>query len=354
MAREQQQSVEETQKAQLRRLVNNHSELWHTADGRTFATVMVEATKRSFPIQSADFEQWLRHAYFKKFGEAPSSQVLKDAEAQADAQARFLGKEHEAFVRVGEKSGRLYLDLADDHGRVVEITADEWRVVVNPDVRFIQPSGMRALPVPIGGGSVRELRTFVNLPDEDAFVLAVSYLVAALRPTGPFPIAFLQGEQGSAKTTTARVLRRLLDPSEPLDKTTPRSEQDLFIDADNNWILLFDNLSGVSDWLADAFCRIATGGAFAMRKLYTGRDQETFSVSRSQILNGIDDLAVRDDLRDRGLLFVLPVIAPDHRLSEAKFWEDFDQAHPRILGELLDAVSAALKGQDSLNLPIAV
>ena len=340
-----------TQKSHLKKITHQRADLWHTPDGRTFATVMVRAAKRSFSLQSAGFERWLRHAYFMDQGEAPSSQALRDAIDQADASARFLGEEREAFVRVGEKNGRLYLDLANDHGQVVEITADEWRVVINPDIRFIQPAGMLPLPVPVPGGSVRELRTFINLPDEDAFVLAVSYLVAALRPRGPFPIAFLQGEQGSAKTTTGRVIRRLIDPVEPLDKTKPKSEQDLFIDADQNWILLFDNLSGVSDWLADAFCRIATGGGFATRKLYTGRDQETFSVSRPQILNGIDDLAIRDDLRDRGLLFVLPVIASDHRLSEKALERDFAPAHPRILGALLDAVSAALRGQDSVHLP---
>lgn len=331
-------------------LAENQAELWHSPDSRTFATVMVGMAKRSFPIESRDFENWLRQMYFVRHNTAPGQNAVTDAVLQANAKALFLGDEHEVFIRVGQKNDKLYLDLADDCGRMVEISTRGWNVVVNPDVRFVRAPGMQPLPVPVPGGSVRELRSFLNVPDEDAFVLATSFLIAAIRPSGPYPISFLQGEQGSAKSTTGRVLRRLIDPASPLDKTKPKNEQDLFIDADNNWVLLFDNLSRIPDWLADAFCRIATGGGFSTRKLYRGRDQETFSASRPQILNGIDDLAVRDDLRDRGLLFVLPVIRDEHRVPESSFWGDFESAHPRILGALLDAVSTALRRVDSIHL----
>ena len=91
----------------------------------------------------------------------------------------------------------------------------------------------------------------------------------------------------------------MIDPADPIDKTKPRSEQDLFIDADKNWVLVYDNLSTIPEYMADAFCRIATGGGFSTRKLYSGRDQETFPASRPQLLTGIDDLAVRADLRER-------------------------------------------------------
>ena len=68
-------------------------------------------------------------------------------------------------------------------------------------VRFHCPPGMAALPLPQTGGSVEDLRPFVNVRDEESFILAVAWLVGALNPDGPFPIALIQGEQGSAKST---------------------------------------------------------------------------------------------------------------------------------------------------------
>jgi hypothetical protein len=65
---------------------------------------------------------------------------------------------------------------------------------------------MAALPVPERGGTVKRLRDFLNV-DDDGFRLLVGWLIAALRPDSPYPVANPGGEQGSAKSTVAEVLR---------------------------------------------------------------------------------------------------------------------------------------------------
>ena len=39
--------------------------------------------------------------------------------------------------------------------------------------------------------------------------------------------------------------------------------------AANGYLLAFDNVSGLPIWLSDALCRLASGGSFAVRQLYT-------------------------------------------------------------------------------------
>jgi putative DNA primase/helicase len=68
------------------------------------------------------------------------------------------------------------------------------------------------------------------------------------------------------------------------------------------------------------------------------------------LLNGIDDLAPRSDLLDRTVTLRLPVIRDDVRRAEAELWAAFEEARPRILGALLDAVSAALRNQAHVHL----
>ncbi len=88
---------------------------------------------------------------------------------------------------------------------------------------------MSPLPLPVEGGSLSDLREFVNLKDDFDWVLLTAWLLAALRPTGPYPVLVLHGEQGTAKSTTSRVLRHLLDPNEASLRTQPRDERDLMI-----------------------------------------------------------------------------------------------------------------------------
>ena len=143
---------------------------------------------------------------------------------------------------------------------------------------------MLPLPKPEGGGRIEDLRPFVNVPDDQDWCLLVAWVVASLKPSGPYPVLVLHGEQGSAKSTTAEVLRSLIDPSIASLRTAPSEERDLAIAAHNAWVLSYDNMSGVPLWLSDALCRVATGGGFATRTLYEDAEETIFvKGSRSEM-----------------------------------------------------------------------
>ena len=163
-------------------------------------------------------------------------------------------------------------------------------------------------------------------------------------------VLVLHGEQGSAKSTTARLLRALIDPNIAPLRAEPRNAHDLMIAATNGWCLSFDNLSHLLPWLSDAICRLATGGGFATRTLHTDSDEVLFDAQRPVILNGIEELATRGDLLDRALILYLPPIPEHQRRPESDVWHDFEVVHPRILGALLDAVSHALARLPSVTL----
>jgi len=211
-------------------------------------------------------------------------------------------------------------------------------------------SSARLLPVPQGGGSIEELASFLNLPSRNDFVLVVAWLLATLRTGGPYPALAISGEQGSAKTVLSKLLKDLVDPNVAPVRSLAREERDLVIAASNSHVLAFDNLSGLSHGLSDAFCRLATGASFGLRQLYTDADEVLFQAARPIILNGIDDVIGRSDLADRALFPTLPPIADRRRRVERQLWREFEVARPRILASLLDAAAHGLRNVAGIHL----
>src|ERR1700758_2219265 len=283
-------------------------ELFHTAAGTAFADILVDGHRETWPIRSKRFRGWLRRRYYQATGSAASAAEIRSALDLLEARAQFDGPECAVHVRIAEHAGDIYLDLADEQWRAVDIGPDGWRVIGCPPVRFRRPAGMLPLPEPQQGGSVESLNSFLNLASRDDFILMVAWLFAALRPGGPYPLLAISGEQGSAKTVLSKMLRALVDPNVAPVRALPREERELMIAASNGHLLAFDNLSGLPAWLSDALCRIASGGSFAVRQLYTDDDEVLFQVARPLLLNSIEDVISRPDLADRAIFLTLPPV----------------------------------------------
>jgi hypothetical protein len=317
--------------------------LFRAPDGTGFADLDISGHRETWPIRSKGFRRWLARGFFEKTGGAPSSEAFQSALSVIEARAQFDAPERVVHVRVGGLNGKLYLDLGDEKWRAVETDDLGWRVIENPPVRFRRPAGMKLLPPPAAGGSIRSLRSFLNVQSDADFVLVVSWALAVLRERGPYPPLVLAGEQGSAKSTVAAILRALLDPNTAPLRALPREDRDLFIAARNSHVLAFDNVSGLPHWISDTLCRLATGGGFAVRQLFTDQDEVLFDAARPIILNGIEDIVTRPDLADRAMFLALEPIPDGSRRPEAELWSAFEKERPGILGALLDAVAEGLK-----------
>ena len=294
--------------------------------------------------------RWLVGRFYLMDDKPPSAQALTDALGALEAKAQFGGRVHDVHVRLAGVEGANYLDLANPKWEVVEVTARGWRLITDPPVKFRRAKGMLPLPDPAVAGTLTELRKFVNVRDDSQRTLLIAWALAALRPSGPYPVLNLTSEHGSGKTTTGEVLRRLIDPNSAMLRAEPRDVRDVMIAATNSWMVAFDNLSELQPWLSDCLCRLSTGGGFSTRELYTDMDEMIFSAQRPALLNGIEEIVTRGDLLDRSLLLDLPPIPEDRRRSTGEFWRSFDAARPRLLGALLEAVSMALRRERTIRL----
>jgi hypothetical protein len=302
------------------------------------------------PIKSNGFREWLARKFYKMYSKVPGGQAMQDALGVLIGKAKFDGAYIPVHVRLASVDGAIYLDLCDERWRVVRIDRRGWDVVGDPPIKFIRKRGMRPLPEPRPGGSISDLRPLVNLPDDRAWCLAIAWLVGVFHPTGPYAALSVTGEQGSGKSGVCRLLRDLVDSNASPVRSAPKDERDLMIAAGNSWIVAFDNLSGIAPSLSDSLCRLATGGGFATRELYSDEDEILFDSKRPIMFNGIEDLANRPDLMDRTLCIHLLPIPDNQRRTEAKLRAAFEPIRPGVLGAILDAVASALANADGVEL----
>ena len=145
--------------------------LFHASDGTGFADLIIDGHRETWPLRSKGFQAWLRQQYYERTWDAPSPAALNAALNVLEAQAQFDGPQRKVSVRLAERDGRMYLDLADEFWRCVEIGANGWRIAEDPPVRFRRSAGMQPLPLPLRGGSIEALAPFLNLASENDFAL---------------------------------------------------------------------------------------------------------------------------------------------------------------------------------------
>ena len=346
-----------SQEMKLRSIIATEADLFTTpAGGEYFATITENGRTRTLELGDRDgpFKHWLIRRYILTHGgPAVCASPNPTALSQAICAARALadgGPQRDVFTRIAHAGECIYLDLANEQGQKVEISASGWRVVTDVPVLFKTPNGLEPLPVPIKGGTLSVIGRFINTKDTGDLLLITAWLAMCFHPTGPFPLLSITGERGAAKSTATKFLKFLIDPSKAMARKEPEDDRTLAILAQNSAVLAFDNLSRITPTFSDALCRIATGAGDAYRALYSNDTEIIFSAKRPVVLNGIEELVTRGDLLDRTMIVSLPEIEEDRRMMESDYWQAATDARPRILGALCDALVTYLREGSRIRL----
>ena len=340
-------------------------------DGQPCASVPGALDSRQvLPIRSAAFRDWLTSAFYNEFEIAPSPGAFRSAIRVLEARAkhgdfpaqkldRRLGFEGDTYA-----PSKIILDLANPSGQVVEMDSHGWRVRDNMHYSFRQSLSTLALPRPLAplddqpGANCSAFDQFgrLFLLDETERALIAAWLVNALRPGGPYPILVLEGPAASGKSTLARALRALIDPSPALVRRLPERDEELPAYAFENWILAFDDAYRFSSKVADALGAVSSGDAIRIPQPDL-RDPLEIEVARPIIL-----AAPHDD----GQIAWTPPRSLSHRTvtlrraqirrpqPERAIWSEFQSLRPALLAALAQAVVTVLqriRDVDLANVP---
>ncbi|MDR1423360.1 MAG: hypothetical protein LBI92_01955 [Azoarcus sp.] len=322
-------------------LARTQCQLHRDADRQSVAVIPMPDRREVWRVQSSGFEDWLRAAYWRMKEAGVTDGTMKAALATLSAAGINDGGGIEVHVRAARWQDGYVIDLCDERWQTVEVNPRGWRVVAESPVLFTRTPSMRPLPFPAAGGDIGLLWRHTNIPPNRR-VLVLAWLLDGWRPDTPFPVLELVGEQGSAKSTTQTVLRSLIDPNKVMLRGRPKTVEDIFVAAANNWLVSYENLSGLTPEQQDALCTLSTGGGFASRQLYTNGEEHVMETKRPVALNGIAVVATRPDLIDRVIHVDLPTIAPEARRDDADAQAQWERDRPRVFAGLLDLFASAL------------
>jgi hypothetical protein len=325
---------DETVADKLIALARSQCRFLHDAQREPYAVFEAAGARQVHGVLSGGFSDYLSHAYYTQHDRAPTETSLKVALATLRGQAQFEGEICEVFTRIAKTETGYWLDLCNDAWQCVQITATGWAVVAGEGAPlFTRSASMRPLPVPQRGGTLNALWWLVNIPDADR-LLVLAWMLECLRADTPHVVLELVGEQGSAKSSTQRVLRRLIDPNQADLRAAPKSVEDVWIAARNSHLVSLENLSHLQPPYQDALCVLATGGGYSARTLYTNAEETILELRKPIVLNGISVIVTAQDLLDRCLHIDLPTIQSRELAGDIE--ERFEAAQPALVGALLD------------------
>jgi hypothetical protein len=318
---------------------------------------------RVFPLRSAAFRDWLTANYYSEFETAPSSLALRAVLRTLEARAQYGDAPVQKVDRRLSFQGdpfapsKIFLDLANPDGQILEITSQGWTITDNLHHTFRQSPGSLPLPSPLANPQSRIPNPIPTLADlfklsRAAQTRTLFWLTAALRPIGPYPILVLRGPDSSGKSTLARALRTLIDPSIAPLRRLPIRDRELLQLALHNWILVFDHVHRVPIKISEALCAVASGEAIETAQP-DYRDNALAEIARPIILIAPLDETQSPWTPTRSLaartltVDLTPIAAPR---SEAALWSDFEPLRALVLAALADAVSSALRNIRDVSL----
>lgn len=318
-------------------------ELFVSQEDVSYIRLTQEEQITTMPINSKEFQYWVRNEMYNLQKIAISKEALNNAISTLEGLASVQGNRREVFVRMARHDGCIYYDLCNKNNEAIKISSNSVDIVPNPGI-FIRYGHMKeqCLPKATIGDPFEKLLKFLPMEYEDQ-ILTLVWLVTAFIPDIAHPILCPYGERGSGKSILFKVLRELIDPSLTPIMPLPQGLDDLYRMAHHSYMLMIDNSGSLPNATSDALCCITTGTAISRRILYTNDDDRIAVIRRIIGINGVILPGIREDLLDRMLIFEVKRLQNDKIKPESILMNEFERDKPEIITAILETLKKAIE-----------
>lgn len=318
--------------------------------GKPFVRFTNNGHKETWGLESKNFGWLLAKYLYEKTSKVPARECLVNVN-KILATDTMNKQKIKLATRVAQHNDAIWYDLSNDDWSAIRIDKDGWEIMPPPVPLFYRHSHQKAQLNPIHGGNPWQLLDFININDPDIQKLFLVTMISYFIPEMPHPALIISGSQGSAKSVLCQMSKAIIDPSSLGISAIPERMGSLIQVLAHHWISFFDNVSFIKDEISDLFCKVITGSGFSKRELYSDDGDIIYNIQHSLGINSINNVAIKPDLLERGVVIELERISEDKRKLEKELWTDFNQALPGILGGIFDTISQAMAIREHINLP---
>ena len=307
-------------------------------------------------LSSSSAVKWLRYNWYASKGVIYSSDSYKNALIQLESDAQFNGSAREIiYNRIAQNDKAIYYDLGDPSWSIVRITEQNYFIIPYtesmPTFRRTQRMIQQAGPWENEKNALNKLVKLLRIIPSEQLLFKV-HIIHLFFQNYQTPIMVITGEHGSMKTTRTKAVKKLVDPTSTNSGSLPSRFEDIPNNFNNQYLAVFDNISGLRPKISDMFCRAITGEEIPKRKLYSDNDEFVFSYERKIILNGIAPTLNQQDFNDRSLFYETKYIPDNEKMTDSEFWERYDKLLPSVLHEIFNIISKTLKNHPGIGLKI--
>lgn len=320
---------------------------------QVFALITNSNHNEILDLSNGKAKDWVRYTYYKETGENHSDDAYKNAISLLRSEAIHNGASHETiYNRIAMQNEAIYYDLATPDWQFVKITKEEVQIVSYDENMpiFVRKQQQREQVKPLSRDTdaLDDLVKLLRIQNKDKQIFKV-HLVALCLEAYPIPLMVILGEHGSIKTTIAKSVKNIIDPSGENISSLPTKTEDLILHFANRYLANFDNVSNINDEVSDILCRAITGEGQSKRKLYSDADEIIFSYRRKGLLNGIFPPLDRTDLRDRMVRYETLPVKDNERISEGEFNRHLAELLPYVVGQIFQSLQKSLQDYDHVK-----
>lgn len=289
--------------------------------------------------------------WHSEYNFSPPIEIVNKIIYHFESQATRHGKTNLLELRCAadpEDENIWYYDMGDSTGRSIRISAEDWEIIDNTPIIFRRYMDVETEQVEPNRNYTNDifdkmLESCFYITNQEIKHLLKVYIIDLFIPNTQKPFQMVYGVQDAGKSFKQELIKTIVDPNPILTHHLVDDLKDLVRILSHNYVVYFDNVSGIPPEVADLFCRGVTGAGLSDRWLYTDEDDRLTRFKRAIGCNGINLGSDRGDLVSRTINTNYEGIKDDQRKDPKEIWKEFESLKPYLLGYIFDILVQVLR-----------